>query len=147
MIVLARADDRLENAVGFGTAAFEVGRVDQAPSGSRLQRGFEHVRFGAVDDQRQPDHRSHGLDEMDHGGDFVRAQNLATNNYLDLSNKSNAAHVHGWQDQSGHPENLPHQQWTAHEVELIGSELSSTGARHTTLAAFRLGAVEPSRMG
>jgi 2'-5' RNA ligase len=30
-------------------------------------------------------------------------------------------------------------EWTAHEIEIIRSELSPTGARHTTLAAFRLG--------
>ena len=32
-------------------------------------------------------------------------------------------------------------EWTAHEIEIIRSELSPVGARHTTLAAFRLGAV------
>jgi len=32
-------------------------------------------------------------------------------------------------------------EWTADEVEIIRSELSPAGARHTTLAAFRLGAV------
>jgi 2'-5' RNA ligase len=31
-------------------------------------------------------------------------------------------------------------EWTAHEIEIIRSELSQAGARHTTLAAFRLGA-------
>ena len=31
-------------------------------------------------------------------------------------------------------------EWTAHETEIIRSELSPAGARHTTLAAFRLGA-------
>ena len=29
-------------------------------------------------------------------------------------------------------------EWTAHEIEIIRSELSPSGARHTTLAAFRL---------
>jgi 2'-5' RNA ligase len=32
-------------------------------------------------------------------------------------------------------------EWTAHEIEIIRSELSPAGARHTSLAAFRLGAV------
>jgi 2'-5' RNA ligase len=32
-------------------------------------------------------------------------------------------------------------EWTAHEIEIIRSELSPGGARHTTLAAIRLGAV------
>jgi 2'-5' RNA ligase len=32
-------------------------------------------------------------------------------------------------------------EWTAHEIEIIRSELSTVGARHTSLAAFRLGAV------
>ncbi|MGB7746664.1 MAG: RNA 2',3'-cyclic phosphodiesterase [Verrucomicrobiia bacterium] len=32
-------------------------------------------------------------------------------------------------------------EWMAHEIEIIRSELSPGGARHTTLAAFRLGAV------
>lgn len=32
-------------------------------------------------------------------------------------------------------------EWTAHEIEIIRSELSPAGARHTTLAAFRLGVV------
>ena len=32
-------------------------------------------------------------------------------------------------------------EWTAHEIEIIRSELSPAGARHTLLAAFRLGAV------
>jgi 2'-5' RNA ligase len=31
-------------------------------------------------------------------------------------------------------------EWTAHEIEIIRSELSPAGARHTLLAAFRLGA-------
>ncbi len=31
--------------------------------------------------------------------------------------------------------------WTAHEIEIIRSELSPAGARHTSLAAFWLGAV------
>ncbi len=31
--------------------------------------------------------------------------------------------------------------WPAHEIEIIRSELSPAGARHTSLAAFRLGAV------
>jgi 2'-5' RNA ligase len=31
--------------------------------------------------------------------------------------------------------------WTAHEIEIIRSELSPAGARYTSLAAFRLGAV------
>ena len=31
-------------------------------------------------------------------------------------------------------------EWTADEIEIIRSELSPVGARHTTLAAFRLGA-------
>jgi 2'-5' RNA ligase len=32
-------------------------------------------------------------------------------------------------------------EWTADEIEIIQSELSTAGARHTSLAAFRLGAV------
>ena len=32
-------------------------------------------------------------------------------------------------------------EWTAHEIEIIRSELSTVGARYTSLAAFRLGAV------
>jgi 2'-5' RNA ligase len=32
-------------------------------------------------------------------------------------------------------------EWTAHEIEIIRSELSPAGARHTSLAAFRSGAV------
>jgi 2'-5' RNA ligase len=32
-------------------------------------------------------------------------------------------------------------EWTAHEIEIIRSELSPAGARHTSLAAFRLGSV------
>jgi 2'-5' RNA ligase len=32
-------------------------------------------------------------------------------------------------------------EWTAYEIEIIRSELSPAGARHTSLAAFRLGAV------
>jgi 2'-5' RNA ligase len=32
-------------------------------------------------------------------------------------------------------------EWTADEIEIIRSELSLAGARHTSLAAFRLGAV------
>jgi 2'-5' RNA ligase len=32
-------------------------------------------------------------------------------------------------------------EWTAHEVEVIRSELTPTGARHTSLTAFRLGVV------
>jgi len=32
-------------------------------------------------------------------------------------------------------------EWTAHEIEIIRSELSPAGARYTSLAAFRLGAV------
>ena len=32
-------------------------------------------------------------------------------------------------------------EWTAHEIEIIRSELSPAGARYTLLAAFRLGAV------
>ena len=32
-------------------------------------------------------------------------------------------------------------EWTAHEIEIIRSELSPVGARYTSLAAFRLGAV------
>jgi 2'-5' RNA ligase len=31
-------------------------------------------------------------------------------------------------------------EWTAHEIEIIRSELSQAGARHTTLATFRMGA-------
>jgi 2'-5' RNA ligase len=31
-------------------------------------------------------------------------------------------------------------EWTAHEIEIIRSELSPAGARHTTLVVFRLGA-------
>ena len=31
-------------------------------------------------------------------------------------------------------------EWTAHEIEIIRSELSPAGARHASLAAFRLGA-------
>jgi 2'-5' RNA ligase len=31
--------------------------------------------------------------------------------------------------------------WTAHEIEIIRSELSPVGSRYTSLAAFRLGAV------
>jgi 2'-5' RNA ligase len=32
-------------------------------------------------------------------------------------------------------------EWTAHEIEIIRSELSPAGARYTSLAVFRLGAV------
>jgi 2'-5' RNA ligase len=32
-------------------------------------------------------------------------------------------------------------EWTAHEIEIIRSELSPAGARYTSLAAFRLGVV------
>jgi 2'-5' RNA ligase len=35
-------------------------------------------------------------------------------------------------------------EWTAQEIEIIRSELSPSGARHTSLAAFRLGAVPSS---
>ncbi len=35
-------------------------------------------------------------------------------------------------------------EWTAHEIEIIRSELSPAGAYHTLLAAFRLGAVPSS---
>jgi len=38
-------------------------------------------------------------------------------------------------------EKRPFGEWTAHEIEIIRSELSPSGARHTSLAAFRLGGV------
>jgi len=36
-------------------------------------------------------------------------------------------------------------EWTAQEVEIVRSELSSAGARHTLLAAFKLGAAKDNR--
>ena len=38
-------------------------------------------------------------------------------------------------------EKRPFGDWTAHEIEIIQSELSPAGARHISLAAFRLGTV------
>jgi 2'-5' RNA ligase len=38
-------------------------------------------------------------------------------------------------------EKRPFGEWTAHENEILRSELSPAGARYTSLAAFQLGAV------
>ena len=55
-------------------------------------------------------------------------------NLKPLDARKLAAHAHALKDRT-------FGEWTAHEIEIIRSELSPAGARHTTLAAIRLGAV------
>jgi 2'-5' RNA ligase len=56
-------------------------------------------------------------------------------NLKPLDARKLAAHAHALKDRT-------FGEWMAHEIEIIRSELSPAGARHTTLAVFRLGAMD-----
>ena len=62
-----------EHEVRFFAPALEVERVQHGPTRIGLERGFEHVALGAVENQRRLDRRPQALDDLDHLMGFVGA--------------------------------------------------------------------------